>query len=103
MVINNTVTKLTLPELPKEIKTFNVTEVGRYTLIGYHPGLVASLIKGIGIENITSSGWLNNNGGKSAHWEFFDENGVSVGYITVPSDSVLMSNPEFAKLRFIKR
>ena len=95
-------TKLTLPELPKEIKTFNVTEFGRYTPRGYNPGLVNSVIKGIGIENITSSGWLNNNNGKSAYWEFFDEKGVSVGYITVPSDSVLVSNPDFAQLKLVR-
>lgn len=95
-------TKLTLPELPKEIRTFNSTEFGRYTPRGYHLGLVNSVIKGIDIKHITSSGWLNNNDGRSAYWEFFDENGVSVGYISVPSDSVLSNYPEFAQLKFIK-
>ena len=95
-------TKFILPELPKEAKTFNVTEFGRHTPRGYHPGLVASTIKGINISRIASGEWLNNNDGKSAHWEFFDENGVSLGYITVPSDGVLREHPEFAKLRFVK-
>lgn len=94
-------TKFTLPELPKEIKTFTSTEFGRHTPRGYHPGLVASVIKDIPIEHISGE-WLNNSNGKSCHWEFFDKNKKKVGYITVPSDSVLNQYPKFAQLIFQK-
>jgi len=94
-------TKFTLPELPKEIKTFTSTEFGRHTPRGYHPGLVASVIKDIPIEHISGE-WLNNKNGKHCYWEFFDKNGIAIGYIVVSSDNVLRCYPEFSKLIFQK-